>query len=500
MGHGTPPRTRRSATPGRSCSCRSRCSADRTSSRRSRSIVLLNVLVLMPVALLATYGIGVRIGGRLFGYWVRAPLDPRPARRDQVRGRRLPPALHRAPAAAVARPDGHVRLPLDGDRRRRGVLRPARGPGRRPLGRGDGRRARRRSRSGSSRRTPRSSSAWASRCSPAGAGVAIGVRRRPASRRASSRSRSGRPAARAISRCSGTARRARTCSCAHAAPVVAVSTARVHPPELELLLAAARQHPRALLERASRRVARARRHGRTVSPLAAGRAPLRRVALHDDLREVDVAGPRHRRRLRPPAPDDLDDPGGARVIAGVAPPRSAPPAEAARRPEPRAWAYAPRAHRPHDGAPDRSSPPFRSGSPPGFRCCRRRHDLVLHAERRESLGTVLGRRRLASRASPCRAEQSASPGHASARSVAPWATSSSAPRRRSRSSATSPAAARNAASTSRPSPPSTARATSTTPRSGRWVYRIAAVASWIHDPTTGNIFVAGPPVTVKVPK
>ena len=33
-------------------------------------IVLLNVLVLMPVALLAAYGIGRRIGGRLFGYWV----------------------------------------------------------------------------------------------------------------------------------------------------------------------------------------------------------------------------------------------------------------------------------------------------------------------------------------------------------------------------------------------------------------------------------------------
>ena len=32
-------------------------------------IVLLNVLVLMPIALLATYGIGRRMGGRLFGYW-----------------------------------------------------------------------------------------------------------------------------------------------------------------------------------------------------------------------------------------------------------------------------------------------------------------------------------------------------------------------------------------------------------------------------------------------
>lgn len=35
-------------------------------------IVLLNVLVLMPVALLSSYGIGQRIGGRLFGYWVAA--------------------------------------------------------------------------------------------------------------------------------------------------------------------------------------------------------------------------------------------------------------------------------------------------------------------------------------------------------------------------------------------------------------------------------------------
>jgi hypothetical protein len=33
------------------------------------AIILLNVLVLMPVAMLALYGIAVRIGGRLFGYW-----------------------------------------------------------------------------------------------------------------------------------------------------------------------------------------------------------------------------------------------------------------------------------------------------------------------------------------------------------------------------------------------------------------------------------------------
>jgi len=34
------------------------------------AIVLLNVLVLMPVAMAAVYGIGERLGGRLFGYWV----------------------------------------------------------------------------------------------------------------------------------------------------------------------------------------------------------------------------------------------------------------------------------------------------------------------------------------------------------------------------------------------------------------------------------------------
>jgi hypothetical protein len=33
------------------------------------AIVLLNVLVLMPAAMLALYGIAARIGGRLFGYW-----------------------------------------------------------------------------------------------------------------------------------------------------------------------------------------------------------------------------------------------------------------------------------------------------------------------------------------------------------------------------------------------------------------------------------------------
>src|SRR5581483_3032603 len=35
-------------------------------------IVLLNTLVLLPAALLGMYGIGARIGGRVFGYWTAA--------------------------------------------------------------------------------------------------------------------------------------------------------------------------------------------------------------------------------------------------------------------------------------------------------------------------------------------------------------------------------------------------------------------------------------------
>ncbi|HEY2073626.1 MAG TPA: hypothetical protein VGG88_08630, partial [Gaiellaceae bacterium] len=33
------------------------------------AVLLFNVLVLMPIAFVSIYGIGVRIGGRLFGYW-----------------------------------------------------------------------------------------------------------------------------------------------------------------------------------------------------------------------------------------------------------------------------------------------------------------------------------------------------------------------------------------------------------------------------------------------
>jgi len=34
------------------------------------------------------------------------------------------------------------------------------------------------------------------------------------------------------------------------------------------------------------------------------------------------------------------------------------------------------------------------------------------------------------------------------------------------------------------------------PPVGRWTYRVGAVASWIADPTAGNIFQVGPPATI----
>ena len=43
-----------------------------TCSRACRRSSLLNTLVLLPVALLAVYGIASRIAGRVFGYWAAA--------------------------------------------------------------------------------------------------------------------------------------------------------------------------------------------------------------------------------------------------------------------------------------------------------------------------------------------------------------------------------------------------------------------------------------------
>ena len=34
------------------------------------------------------------------------------------------------------------------------------------------------------------------------------------------------------------------------------------------------------------------------------------------------------------------------------------------------------------------------------------------------------------------------------------------------------------------------------PPAGRWTYRVGAVASWIEDPTAGNIFAVGTPATI----
>jgi hypothetical protein len=38
------------------------------------------------------------------------------------------------------------------------------------------------------------------------------------------------------------------------------------------------------------------------------------------------------------------------------------------------------------------------------------------------------------------------------------------------------------------------------PGAGSWTYRVAGVASWINDPTAGDVYVAGAPVDVTVPK
>ena len=61
--------TRSSATAGRRCSRRSACVAGPNLVPALPAIVLFNVLVLMPVALLCIYGIAQRIGGRIFAYW-----------------------------------------------------------------------------------------------------------------------------------------------------------------------------------------------------------------------------------------------------------------------------------------------------------------------------------------------------------------------------------------------------------------------------------------------
>ena len=113
-----------SATSGRSSWRRSPGSPARRTCRRClRSIVVLSVLVLAPIALLCVYGIAARIGGRLLGYWASLPLGRRAVRRDPALRRPLPRALDRALPAAGARAHRDGRLPVDGARARRGVLR-----------------------------------------------------------------------------------------------------------------------------------------------------------------------------------------------------------------------------------------------------------------------------------------------------------------------------------------------------------------------------------------
>ncbi len=61
--------TRSSATSGRSFSPRYLSWRDRTSRARTRPIILLDVLVLLPIGMVALYGIAERIAGRIFAYW-----------------------------------------------------------------------------------------------------------------------------------------------------------------------------------------------------------------------------------------------------------------------------------------------------------------------------------------------------------------------------------------------------------------------------------------------
>ena len=86
-------------------------------------LVVLQVLVLGPIALLCIYDLASRIGGRLLGYWASflwaiAPFASIPLFVDRYQerfGRAVPPA--------GARADGDVGLPVDGARARLGRLR-----------------------------------------------------------------------------------------------------------------------------------------------------------------------------------------------------------------------------------------------------------------------------------------------------------------------------------------------------------------------------------------
>ena len=82
-------------------------------------LVVLQVLVLGPIALLCVYGIASQIGGRLLGYWAAFLWVARAVRGDPALRRPLPGALGRALPPAGARTDRDGRLPLDGARARR---------------------------------------------------------------------------------------------------------------------------------------------------------------------------------------------------------------------------------------------------------------------------------------------------------------------------------------------------------------------------------------------
>ena len=64
------------------------------------AVILLNTLVLLPVALLCVYGIGTRIAGRVFGYWAAGAL-----------GRRSRTPRSRCSTSATTRSTSSITLP-----------------------------------------------------------------------------------------------------------------------------------------------------------------------------------------------------------------------------------------------------------------------------------------------------------------------------------------------------------------------------------------------------
>ena len=138
-------RRRSSGTSGRSCSCRSSSLAGPDFLDGLPVIILVQVLVLVPVAVLCAYWVAARIGGRLLGYfaaaaWIIAPFAVQPLFVGRYHERWNEQTLPQALGFTGAR-----RLSVDGAAAGGRGLRPARAR-RRGAGRRHRRRDRRRAR------------------------------------------------------------------------------------------------------------------------------------------------------------------------------------------------------------------------------------------------------------------------------------------------------------------------------------------------------------------